>query len=502
MKALPSILSVCFTALAVALAGLCLRSLWHCDEVGVFWSHPLPHEHLCNKDWVQDRRCLIGSYHGGLFLFSAVGNITSEDIDWQSGPRWEIITRHSVADSLVQATLLTFRRPAFEPEPRWAYGGFQAGRGVAPYEPRHWSYDFVVIPYWVPLLLAFWPLGHALRRRAILRRRQSQGCCLKCGYDLRHSGPVCSECGQPRLSLAQRPMARAPRWLMALVVTGIAGCVVTVAFWHLRLSGHAQPPLLVGPGTILRLNNLPERVELDIGGNQRIRCALIPCGSFLMGSPADEPNRHNDEVQHRVCLTKPFYMGVTTVTQGQYESVMGDNPSYYQAPENPQYWVTWDSAADFCRRVSQRVGWRVRLPTETEWEYACRAGTTTAFNVGQWLPRDAAKYETRGSYPSLRPLPTPPWTDWPPLQPTPVASFAPNAWGLYDMHGNVPQWCSDWYGSYPKSDASDPIGPEAGYGRVRRGADCGEQVDACRSARRDSAAPVDHTGFRIVLDVP
>jgi formylglycine-generating enzyme required for sulfatase activity len=211
-----------------------------------------------------------------------------------------------------------------------------------------------------------------------------------------------------------------------------------------------------------------------------------------MGSPTDEAERSDDERQHEVIISKPFYMGQTSVTQEQYEAVMGANPSSTKGARNPVDTVSWDDAMAFCRGVSKRTGRSVRLPTEAQWEYACRAGTSTPFNTGRTLARGMASYSY--SYPSNR-------TGISVSGSVAVRSFPPNAWGLYDMHGNVWQWCSDWFGDYPAGNVTDPTGPKDGSLRVLRGGSWYYGPRNCRSAGRGRGYPDDRygLGFRVAV---
>ncbi len=226
---------------------------------------------------------------------------------------------------------------------------------------------------------------------------------------------------------------------------------------------------------------------------------LIPSGTFMMGSPTSEFERSSDEIQHEVTLTKSFYLQTTEVTQGQWFAIMGSNPSYHNdcGDDCPVETVSWNDCQLFINELNQREGTtKYRLPTEAEWEFACRAGTTTPFNTGNCLSTNEANY----------------WGDIPytgcpsgayPFKTVPVKSFSPNAWGLYDMHGNVLEWCSDWYGDYPSSAVADPEGPSSDTFRVLRGGCWYYKAGLCRSAHRTGGMPDDRgnvSGFRIVRD--
>jgi formylglycine-generating enzyme len=223
--------------------------------------------------------------------------------------------------------------------------------------------------------------------------------------------------------------------------------------------------------------------------------AWCPPGTFLMGSPPSEPERSDDENQHRVTLTKGFWLGVTPVTQAQWQAVMGSNPSNFQGQDRPVEQVSWDDCQEFCKKLAERDGRRYRLPTEAEWEYACRAGTTTPFHFGATLSTDQANYDGNYTYGKGKKGKYRKET-------APVGSFSPNAWGLCDMHGNVWEWCQDWYAPYPQSDIRDPQGSKSGDARVVRG---GSWVDLpwwCRAAYRRRGAPgfrFYYLGCRVVL---
>ena len=215
----------------------------------------------------------------------------------------------------------------------------------------------------------------------------------------------------------------------------------------------------------------------------------IPAGEFMMGSPSNEEGRDDDEgPQHRVRITKPFYVGVTEVTQAQYQAVMGKNPSHFKGAKNPVEKVSWSDCVEFCNRLSRKTGQSVRLPTEAEWEYACRAGTTGRFYFGDndsGLGEYAWYTNNSGS------------------KTHPVGGKKPNAFGLYDMHGNVWEWCADWYdsGYYEQSPTDDPQGLRGGKTRVLRGGSWSDGPRLCRSARRFGYSPTgthDSIGFRVV----
>lgn len=230
-----------------------------------------------------------------------------------------------------------------------------------------------------------------------------------------------------------------------------------------------------------------------------MKMVLIHPGTFLMGSPESEERRDDDELQHQVTLTKGFFLGITPVTQAQYLHVIGKNPSWFQGEKvqgdssnHPVEEVSWDEAVEFCKKLSElpeeREAGRVyRLPTEAEWEYACRAGSKTAYSFGssrELLEEYAWFHENSDGMTH------------------PVASKKPNTWGLYDMHGNVWEWCSDWYGDYPMGAVSDPIGAKKGSHRVSCGGSWDDVAAYCVSAGRGRSTPEirdSSLGFRVAL---
>lgn len=224
---------------------------------------------------------------------------------------------------------------------------------------------------------------------------------------------------------------------------------------------------------------------------QRMR--WIPPGTFMMGSPASEVGRSDDEVQHLVEMTQGYWLGDTPVTQALWEAVMGTNPSQFKAPDKPVEMVSWKDCQEFVARLNERVeGLEARLPTEAEWEYACRAGTTTATWVGdlQWghaqemPPLDAIAWDVANSAGSTHP----------------VAQKAVNPWGLYDILGNVYEWCADWFDSYDVKTMQDPRGRSTGTRRVMRGGNWFSYTRHVRAADRDAAHPddrYDYVGFRL-----
>lgn len=240
----------------------------------------------------------------------------------------------------------------------------------------------------------------------------------------------------------------------------------------------------------------------------------IPAGTFTMGSPTDEPGRSSNETQHQVTLSQSFYMQTTEVTQGQWQSVMGSNPSHFQDCGDgcPVEQVSWDDIQDFLTALNSRGEGTYRLPTEAEWEYAARAGSITAFPSGDITVTDC-EYDTNldavGWYCGNADVAYDGCEDWstyngkPCVGTHPAAQKQPNAWGLYDMIGNVWEWCQDWYGDYPSASVYDPEGPTVGSSRVTRGGTWYAKPQYCRTAYRGSGHESGFTnptgGFRLVL---
>jgi formylglycine-generating enzyme required for sulfatase activity len=228
--------------------------------------------------------------------------------------------------------------------------------------------------------------------------------------------------------------------------------------------------------------------------------ASIPAGKFLMGSPKTEKERDPDETQHEVTLTQGFRMGVHEVTQAQYEQVMGKNPSFSKGATLPVEQVSYDDALAFCKKLSdlpaeKAAGHKYRLPTEAEWEYCCRAGTSTPFHFGNELNGTQANCDGTTPYGTTQNGPFHRKT-------TPVGSYPPNAWGLYDMQGNVWEWCADRYSDYTERPVTNPLGSEVGSICVVRGGSWLDVAADCRSANRIRLDPSFRNyglGFRLAL---
>lgn len=234
---------------------------------------------------------------------------------------------------------------------------------------------------------------------------------------------------------------------------------------------------------------------------QRFR--WIEAGTFLMGSPQNEPERSDDEIQHSVTLTQGYWLADTACTQALWLTVMGNNPAYFTDNlQNPVEQVSWADVQGFIGKLNQHLSEvKARLPTEAEWEYACRAGTTTPFSFGINITLEQANYD--GNLPYLAECTG--YIDNIELyreQTVTVKSLPANSWGLYEMHGNVWEWCQDWYGEYPSGSGSAPEGPSSGTSRVLRGGSWGDGGQYVRSAYRSFYTPDYRNyffGFRLVL---
>ncbi len=245
----------------------------------------------------------------------------------------------------------------------------------------------------------------------------------------------------------------------------------------------------------------------------------IPAGTFLMGSPTNEVERNTNELRHTVTISKGFFISQFQVTQSNYLNLIHSNPSFYtpahgypQDLTRPVEQVSWSDATNYCFLLTQQeqlaghilTNWSYRLPTESEWEFACRSGTTNAFFLGDNLTSGMANFDGEYEYYSgtgtvfnvsgifLN-------------RTTAVGGYQPNNAGLYDMAGNVWEWCQDWFGNYPAGSVTNPPGPVTGTARVFRGGSLNATGKLCRSANRNSASPstvVNTIGFRIVLSPP
>lgn len=316
-------------------------------------------------------------------------------------------------------------------------------------------------------------------------------------------------------------------------VAGVAGAVV--------VAGGSQESKPQDQKAAAGGDARPREMILDLGDKVTLKLVEVPPGKFIMGSPVTEKDRQRDEDQHEVTISKPFYMGTTHVTVDQFaafakesgyktdaekggwsygvrlkylkyelwslEGISWRKPTFDQKGDHPVVHISWNDAKAFCDWLSKKSGKRVELPTEAQWEYACRAGTTTAYPWGD--NPDDGKGWANGADQSLKPkLRTENafmlffgWNDGHVFT-SPVASFKANAFGLYDMPGNAAQWCEDRAGNFDKGPATDPTGAKTGELRVMRGGSWYASPRYCRSASRGRGNPIDrlaYVGFRVVV---
>ncbi|MGO9113045.1 MAG: formylglycine-generating enzyme family protein [Thermoguttaceae bacterium] len=233
-----------------------------------------------------------------------------------------------------------------------------------------------------------------------------------------------------------------------------------------------------------------KELAVDLGHGVKLEMVLIPAGEFMMGSPdSDKDSLAGEKPRHRVRITKPFYLGKYLATQEQWEAIMGNNPSSFRGAKYPVESVSWDDCQQFLKRLNEKVGeGTFALPSEAQWEYACRAGSTTRYDFGD----DESGLGEYGWYGANSGG-----------EMHPIGQKKPNAWVLYDMHGNVWEWCQDWCDRdyYANSPTDDPTGPATGSGRVGRGGSWIDPARFCRSAGRfnfDPGGGSNGLGLRVV----
>ncbi|QTA92196.1 formylglycine-generating enzyme family protein [Desulfonema magnum] len=258
---------------------------------------------------------------------------------------------------------------------------------------------------------------------------------------------------------------------------------------------NAKTAALLSAPAKLAEPQIPNFITNSIG----MEFVYIPPGRFMMGSPRGEAGRYDDrETQHEVTLTSGFYMQTTEVTQSQWESVVKKNPSYFKdcGGDCPVEQVSWNDVQEFVWKLNQmEKSGRYSLPTEAQWEYACKSGTTTRFNWGNEEDCFKANYGVSFVHHKCKGIN--------PGKTMKVSSFPPNSLGLYDMHGNVWEWCLDRFNLYVSNSATDPAGAYAAVERVYRGGSWSVSARYCRSANRDSGNPNDRLsslGFRLVRE--
>lgn len=232
---------------------------------------------------------------------------------------------------------------------------------------------------------------------------------------------------------------------------------------------------------------------------QRLLFRYVPAGEYQQGSPTSEAERRDDETRHDVKLSRGFWISDVAIPQALWEAVMGSNPSEFRHPMQPVEQVSWYQTQEFIQALERIFDYSFRLPTEAEWEYACRAGSRGPFSSGSQIGTHQANYDGHFPYDDGKRGPRH-------KRPVPVKSYPANDWGLYDMHGNVWEWCADWYGDYvvnaDNTVFSDPSGPTQGSERVVRGGSWLSEAGQCRSASRYSFNPdygSDELGFRVVM---
>ena len=245
----------------------------------------------------------------------------------------------------------------------------------------------------------------------------------------------------------------------------------------------------------LAFNGYAEQPKQKITNSLGMEFVLVKPGKFMMGSPEDEAGRYSGERLHPVNLTNPFYLQTTEVTQAQWKAVMGKNPSSQKrcGDKCPVEQVSWDDVQQFIQKLNRKEDTdKYRLPTEAEWEYACRAGSTTAFPTGNITELQCDRD------PNLDAIGWYCWNSKNVIKP--VAQKKPNAWGLYDMAGNVQEWCRDWFGVYPYDEVTNPKGSPSGSYRVMRGGAWYSPARDTRCASRFGSPPhyrFRHIGFRL-----
>jgi len=296
----------------------------------------------------------------------------------------------------------------------------------------------------------------------------------------------------------------------AMIGLGLLAVVVAAGVWAEPPSGTtpsaASQPAVAPIAPPLPPGSLPKELTLDLGNKVQMKLVLIPAGEFTMGSPNNEPGSKPDEHPQRlVKITRPFYMGATEVTQAQWAAVTGTTirdmqakltnvkwPLRGEGPDVPMYLVRWNEAVGFCDKLGAKIGRPARLPTEAEWEYACRAGTKTVYFFGDDM-KDLGQYGHTRSVERNR------------KEAYPVAGLKPNPWGLYDMAGNIWEWCHDFYDAnyYAKGENVDPKGPATGGKHALRSG-AWFSFGKPRSAARQKDNREDRwgwgVGFRVVVE--
>ncbi|KZL49039.1 protein kinase [Nodularia spumigena CENA596] len=307
-----------------------------------------------------------------------------------------------------------------------------------------------------------------------------------------------------------------PHWARRRVIqtvgfagTGLGLAILVPRLWQSNLPtvansqtvDNSQVVTVDKTGKIIDRRNFEAKSSIeDLGNGVSLEMVQIPRGTFRMGSLAKELQRGNDEGPQREVKVNEFFMGRYPVTQAQYQAIMGKNPARFKGEKRPVEQVSWDEAVEFCTKLSQKTGKTYRLPSEAEWEYACRAGTTTPFYFGETITTELVNYDGSFSYASAPKGERVGET-------TDVGKFPPNSFGLYDMHGNIWEWCQDTYKPNYEKATTDGGAYESGnnnHSRSLRGGSWFNIARYCRSAVRNSrprAYRYSHVGFRVVAVV-
>jgi formylglycine-generating enzyme required for sulfatase activity len=344
---------------------------------------------------------------------------------------------------------------------------------------------------------------------------------------------ICKDCKQAKDALDKitpfTPSGLGPRpnktRRQILILGGLAGggfaaAVLTRDLWEQLLPSPTPPPrpkIPIQTFTTVRVNSRGDIIRRsegkaevmteNIGNGVSLEMVKIPGGRFLMGSPETEVKRNDDEGPQHYVNVPEFFMGKYTVTQAQWQAVMGNNPSRFKGKNRPVENVSWNDATKFCQKLSKKTGRDYRLPSEAEWEYACRAGTKTPFYFGETINTDLANYrgtdnEEYGLSGSYGRGPKGEYRK----QTTDVGDFPPNSFGLYDMHGNVWEWCADeWHDNYDGAPTDGSVWLDGNKQRsLVRGGSWDENPFMCRSAHRNYSdrrdVLNDFAGFRLVCD--
>ena len=276
-------------------------------------------------------------------------------------------------------------------------------------------------------------------------------------------------------------------------VMAIAIIVLGCAYWGMAADDSVPPS---SPPATQPASPLAKELTLDLGNGVTMQFVLIPAGKFTMGSnePVTEEWR-KEAPAHEVTISTPFYMSIYEVTEAQYAQVTGIRPPSTGGERRSRNGVSWYNALDFCEQLTARMGRMALLPSEAQWEYAARAGSTTRFTFGDdpaqlndyaWTRQNTVDAQGKLIAPNLRIRE--------------AGKRKPNAWGLYDMYGNVWEWCSDWYGDYDGKPVADPAGPDSGERRVIRGGSYFYGADRCNSTARHAYYPATSVpGIRVIV---